>query len=57
MDSPDVRYAQSGDAAIAYYVLGDGPRDLVFAPFMISSVFAWEHRLADCPAQSTTQHL
>jgi class 3 adenylate cyclase len=42
MDSPDVRYAQSGDAAIAYYVLGDGPRDLVFAPFMISSVFAWE---------------
>jgi class 3 adenylate cyclase len=42
MDSPDVRYAQSGDAAIAYYVLGDGPRDLVFAPFMISAVFAWE---------------
>ena len=42
MDSPDVRYAQSGDAAIVYYVLGDGPRDLVFAPFMISAVFAWE---------------
>ena len=42
MDSPDVRYAQSGDAAIAYYVLGEGPRDLVFAPFMISAVFAWE---------------
>lgn len=42
MDSPDVRYAQSGDAAIAYYALGDGPRDLVFAPFMVSAVFAWE---------------
>ena len=42
MNSPDVRYAQSGDAAIAYYVLGDGPRDLIFAPFMISAVFAWE---------------
>jgi pimeloyl-ACP methyl ester carboxylesterase len=42
VDSPDVRYAQSGDAAIAYYVLGEGPRDLVFAPFMISAVFAWE---------------
>jgi class 3 adenylate cyclase len=42
VDSPDVRYAQSGDAAIAYYVVGDGPRDLVFAPFMISTVFAWE---------------
>ena len=37
-----MRYAQSGDAAIAYYVLGDGPRDLIFAPFMISAVFAWE---------------
>ena len=42
MESPDVRYTQSGDAAIAYYVLGDGPRDLVFAPFMLSAVFAWE---------------
>jgi class 3 adenylate cyclase len=42
MDSPDVRYTQSGDAAIAYYVVGDGPRDLVLAPFMISAVFAWE---------------
>ena len=42
MNSPDVRYAQSGEAAIAYYVVGDGPRDLVFAPFMISPVFAWE---------------
>jgi class 3 adenylate cyclase len=42
MESPDVRYAQSGDAAIAYSVVGDGPRDLVFAPFMISTVFAWE---------------
>jgi class 3 adenylate cyclase/dienelactone hydrolase len=42
VNSPDVRYAQSGDAAIAYYVLGDGPRDLIFAPFMISAVFAWE---------------
>jgi class 3 adenylate cyclase len=41
MDSPDVRYAQSGDAAIAYYVLGDGPRDLVFVPFTTSMVFAW----------------
>jgi class 3 adenylate cyclase len=42
VDSPDVRYTQSGDAAIAYYVLGHGPRDLVFAPFMVSVVFAWE---------------
>ncbi len=37
-----MRYTQSGDAAIAYYVVGDGPRDLVLAPFMVSAVFAWE---------------
>ena len=42
VESPDVRYALSGDAAIAYYVVGDGPRDLLFAPFMLSTVFAWE---------------
>jgi class 3 adenylate cyclase len=40
--SPDVRYTQSGDAAIAYFVVGDGPRDLVFVPFMVSMVFAWQ---------------
>ena len=41
VESPDVRYTQSGDAAIAYYVVGDGPRDLVFVPFTTSVVFAW----------------
>ena len=42
MESPDIRYTQSGDAAIAYHVVGDGAKDLVFAPFMLSTVFAWE---------------
>jgi len=41
VESPEVRYTQSGDAAIAYYVIGDGPRDLVFVPFTTSMVFAW----------------
>jgi class 3 adenylate cyclase len=41
VESPEVRYTQSGDAAIAYYVVGDGPRDLIFVPFMVSMVFAW----------------
>jgi len=30
VDVPDVRYARSGDVAIAYQVVGDGPVDLVF---------------------------
>ena len=30
MDVPDVSYARSGDVAIAYQVVGDGPIDLVF---------------------------
>jgi len=38
----DLQYAESGDAAIAYYVVGEGPQDLLFAPFMLSTVFAWE---------------
>ena len=47
MDSPDVRYTVSGDAALAYYVVGDGPRDLVFAPFMLSAILGWELSVRD----------
>jgi class 3 adenylate cyclase len=30
VDVPDVSYARSGDVAIAYQVVGEGPTDLVF---------------------------
>jgi class 3 adenylate cyclase len=40
MQIPDVRYARSGDLSIAYQVMGDGPVDLVFVPFLLSTVFA-----------------
>jgi pimeloyl-ACP methyl ester carboxylesterase/class 3 adenylate cyclase len=33
-----VRYAKSGDLSIAYQVVGDGPRDLIFVPGLISHV-------------------
>ena len=40
---PETRYARSGDVAIAYQVLGDGPRDLVYLPTWISHVeYMWE---------------
>jgi class 3 adenylate cyclase len=42
---PDTRYTRSGDVHIAYQVVGDGPPDLVFAPFLLSMVFAWLHPL------------
>lgn len=42
---PDVRYARSGDVAIAYQVLGEGPVDLVFSPFIGNMRYAWEHPL------------
>jgi hypothetical protein len=29
---PDVRHARSGDVAIAYQVIGDGPLDVVLVP-------------------------
>jgi class 3 adenylate cyclase len=42
VDTPDVRYARSGDVSIAYQVVGEGPVDLLFVPFMINLVWAWE---------------
>src|ERR1700692_106356 len=40
---PDTRYAQSGDVNIAYQVLGDGPRDLVFVMGWVSNIEVfWE---------------
>ena len=42
---PDVRYARSGDVAIAYQVLGEGPVDLVFVPFLGNIRWSWEQPL------------
>jgi hypothetical protein len=38
VDASQIRYAQSGDVAIAYRVVGDGPVDLVLTPGPISNV-------------------
>jgi class 3 adenylate cyclase/alpha-beta hydrolase superfamily lysophospholipase len=41
--APAVRYAASGDLAIAYQVVGDGPVDLVWVPGFVSHVeILWE---------------
>jgi class 3 adenylate cyclase len=42
LETPDVRYARSGDVSIAYQVVGQGPVDLLFVPFMVNLVWAWE---------------
>jgi class 3 adenylate cyclase len=42
---PDVQYARSGDVAIAYQVIGEGPSDLVFVPFFGNIRWAWEQPL------------
>jgi class 3 adenylate cyclase len=40
---PDIRYARSGGAAIAYQVVGEGDVDLVYIPDYISNlVFGWQ---------------
>src|SRR4051794_24920024 len=53
--TPRTEYAKSGPVHIAYQVLGDGPRDLVFIPALLNHVESyWEepsvarflHRLA-----------
>ena len=42
LETPDVLYARSGDVSIAYQTVGTGPVDVVFVPFMINLVWAWE---------------
>jgi class 3 adenylate cyclase len=42
LETPDVQYARSGDVSIAYQVVGNGSVDLLFVPFMINLVWAWE---------------
>jgi class 3 adenylate cyclase len=43
MDVPDVSYARSGDVAIAYQVVGEGPTDLVFVRGTLADLLAsWD---------------
>jgi class 3 adenylate cyclase/pimeloyl-ACP methyl ester carboxylesterase len=43
VEVPETRYARSGRVSIAYQVLGDGPRDIVFVPGLISNIeSAWQ---------------
>ncbi|HZG48523.1 MAG TPA: adenylate/guanylate cyclase domain-containing protein [Thermoleophilaceae bacterium] len=42
LETPEVLYARSGDVSIAYQTVGDGPVDVVFVPFLINLVWAWE---------------
>ncbi len=43
VELPEVRYARSGDVAIAYQVLGEGPVDLVFVMGWVSHLdYFWE---------------
>ncbi len=42
MDVPDVSYAESGDVAIAYQALGEGPPDLVMLPFLSNLYTLWQ---------------
>jgi pimeloyl-ACP methyl ester carboxylesterase len=43
VQSPETRYAKSGDVNIAYQVVGDGPLDLVFIPGWVSHLeYFWE---------------
>jgi class 3 adenylate cyclase len=39
---PDIRYARSSGVAVAYQVVGEGPQELVFVPFLSSLISVWE---------------
>jgi pimeloyl-ACP methyl ester carboxylesterase len=38
MTRPETRYARSGDVNIAYQVVGDGPRDIVYVPGWVTNI-------------------
>jgi class 3 adenylate cyclase len=42
VEVPDVSYARSGDVAIAYQAVGEGPPDLVFLPFLANIYTLWK---------------
>ncbi|HSI97467.1 MAG TPA: hypothetical protein VK926_03825 [Gaiellaceae bacterium] len=40
---PETRYARSGDVAVAYQVIGDGPVDFLYAPGAVSNIeYSWQ---------------
>jgi class 3 adenylate cyclase len=39
--APITRYAKSGDVHVAYQVFGEGPLNLVIAPFFVSNIEVW----------------
>jgi hypothetical protein len=41
VDIPDVHYARAGGVAIAYQVVGDGPRTLVISPLLSDLQSLW----------------
>jgi class 3 adenylate cyclase/pimeloyl-ACP methyl ester carboxylesterase len=44
VDCSDVCYTRSGDVAIAYQMVGSGPRDVLFVTGFVSNLaYAWEH--------------
>jgi len=46
VDVPDIKYARSGDVAIAYQVVGEGPLDLVFVRGTLADLLAaWDQPL------------
>ena len=42
MEVPEVAYARSGDVAIAYQAVGEGPPDLVLLPFLANIYTLWQ---------------
>jgi class 3 adenylate cyclase len=45
VEVPPISYTRSGDVAIAYQVLGEGPLDLVFVPEFSNLLWYWQHPL------------
>jgi hypothetical protein len=57
MEVPDIQYTRSGDAAIAYRVLGDGPVDVIWFRAMVGgllSTCATYRRFCKCTSSGSS---
>lgn len=57
METPDTRYAKSGNIHIAYQTLGQGPPDVVAIPDWISHIESfWDHPAISRPLRRTASY-
>ena len=56
MDIPDVGYPRSGDVAIAYQTIGEGPVDVIFVRGFAGDLLSSGSSHSSCASSKTWPH-